>query len=105
MLLLDDILLFPVRGICWVFREVHNAAQKELANEAETITAELRELHMTLEKGQITEAAFAARERQLLDRLDRIEERETFIRGEDTPTEEQHDTQATHTRQKETVRA
>ena len=69
MLLVDDILLFPIRSIFWIFREIHNAAKQELATEAEDITTELSELYMMLETGNITEAEFDAREKELLDRL------------------------------------
>ena len=69
MLIADDILLLPVRSILWVFREIHNLAQEELATEAEKITTELSELYMMLETGNITEAEFDAREKELLDRL------------------------------------
>lgn len=63
MLLFDDALL-------WIFREVHQAAQQELANEGEAITAKLSELYMMLESGQITEEQFDVQEQLLLDRLD-----------------------------------
>lgn len=72
MFLLDDLLLAPVYGLVWVFRKIHEAAQEEMAGEADAITAELSELYMRLETGQITEAEFEARERVLLDRLDAI---------------------------------
>jgi hypothetical protein len=81
MFLLDDILLFPIKSIFWIFREIHNAAQQELATEAESITAELSELYMMLETGRITEDEFDTREKELLDRLDVIQERGT-LRGE-----------------------
>ena len=83
MLIVDDILLFPVRSILWVFKEIHNAAQEEQANEAEAITAELSELYMMLETGKITETEFDTREKTLLDRLDGIKERETDLEDED----------------------
>jgi hypothetical protein len=79
MLLLDDILLFPIKSIFWMFREIHNAAQEELASETEDITAELSELYMMLETGRITEEEFDAREKELLDRLDEIQERGSLI--------------------------
>ena len=79
MLILDDILLFPIKGIFWIFRELHKAAQQELASEAEAITDELSELYMMLETGQITEDEFDSREKELLDRLDEIQERGTLI--------------------------
>lgn len=74
MLIVDDVLLSPFRSLLWIFREIHNAAQEELANEAEAITAELRELYMMIEAGRITEAEFDARERKFLNRLDEIDE-------------------------------
>lgn len=77
MLLLDDIALFPMRGILWVFRELHNAAMQELANEADSITNDLSQLYMMLERGEIPEAEFAARERELLERLEKIQQQTT----------------------------
>lgn len=73
MLLVDDVLSYPVRGVLWVFREIHNAAMEELANEAQAITAQLSDLYMRLEMGRITEEEFAAEETILLDRLDRAQ--------------------------------
>jgi hypothetical protein len=83
MLIVDDILLFPVRGILWIFREVHNAAQQELASEAEQIKTDLRELYMMLETGRISEAEFDTREKALLDRLDQLEEEDLGLDEED----------------------
>ena len=77
MLIIDDILLSPVRGILWIFRALHNAAREELENESESITNELSELYMMLETGKITESEFDAREKELLDHLDEIQDQET----------------------------
>lgn len=74
MLLVDDILFSPVRGLIWVFREIHAAAQKDKAGESVAITARLGELYMMLETGQMTEAEFEAAEKTLLDRLDVLQE-------------------------------
>lgn len=82
MFLVDDILLLPARGLLAVFREVHNAAQQEYANEAEAIRTELSELYMMLETGRLTEAEFDQREKELLDRLEEVEARGEA--GEDT---------------------
>jgi len=73
MLILDDLLFFPVRGILWTFREICTAAQEEVANEADAITAELSDLYMMLETGKITEAEFDQREKELLDRLEEVQ--------------------------------
>ena len=79
MFLIDDLLLSPVKGVLWVFREIHDAAEKELAGESEAITGALSELYMKLETGQITEMQFDAREKVLLDRLDRLQLEEQAV--------------------------
>jgi hypothetical protein len=73
MLIVDDILLSPFISVFWIFREICKAAQQEMVNEAEAITAELGYLYMMLETGKITEAEFDAREQVLLDRLDQLQ--------------------------------
>lgn len=83
MLLVDDLLLGPFRGLLWVFEKINEAAQEELANEADAITEELRQLYMMLETGRITEAEFDAQERRLLDRLESIRARAEESDSED----------------------
>jgi hypothetical protein len=73
MLVIDDILLFPFRGLMFVFRGIQNAAQEEVAGDAEAIRTELRELYMMLETGKMAEEEFDAREKELLDRLEEME--------------------------------
>ena len=81
MLLVDDLLKLPITGLVWIARQVENAAQEELANESESITAELSQLYMMLETGRISEEEFAAGESTLLERLDKIQEREKGVNG------------------------
>jgi len=76
MLIVDNVLLSPVRGLLWIFREIHQAAEQELKNESDAITAKLSELYMKLELGQITEEQFDEYERELLDRLEELEAEE-----------------------------
>jgi hypothetical protein len=83
MFLIDDILLAPARGLFWIFKEIHRAAEEEQANEAEAITIKLSELYMMLETGQMTEAEFNAAEKALLDRLDAIKERAADTENEE----------------------
>jgi len=73
MLIVDDILRFPVSGIWFVLKEIHNAVQQELQNEGETIRQKLREYYMLLDSGKITEEEFDRRECEMLDRLAKIE--------------------------------
>lgn len=91
MLLVDDLLLAPMHGLLWVFRQIHEAAREEIAGEADAITAELSQLYMMLETGRITEAEFEARERVLLDRLDAIRRNGTESDGEDADGEDEED--------------
>lgn len=72
MLLVDDILLFPARGILWIFRAVSQAAEEELANQGEVLKTELRDLYMRLETGVISEDEYDIREKALLDRLENL---------------------------------
>jgi hypothetical protein len=76
MILLDKLLFSPVGATIWAARQVQHAIQQEEAAEPERITADLSELYMMLDTGRIAEAEFSAREKALLDQLDRIEERE-----------------------------
>jgi hypothetical protein len=74
MLLIDDILLSPYKGLLWVFEEIHKTAVDELEGEAERIRNELTDLYMMLETEQIDDDEFDRRETALLDRLDQLEQ-------------------------------
>lgn len=88
MLIIDDILLFPLTGVLWVFKKIDNAARQDLVNEAEAITNHLSELYMMLETDRITEAEFDSRESELLDRLEELESGKSQFDGqEDNQTE------------------
>ena len=73
MLLVDDILLFPYRGLMWIFKEIHEMADEELAGEADRIREALTDLYMMLETGELSEEEFDRQETLLLDRLDALE--------------------------------
>jgi len=73
MLLIDDLLTAPFRGLLWIFQEIANAAREEQAGEEDNIRQQLVELYMLLETEKITEAEFDAREKPLLDRLDQVQ--------------------------------
>lgn len=72
MIILDDILMSPVRSIAWIFRSVHKAVQDEQAQEQTDLRTRLSDLHQELERGEITEEQFDEQESQLLDRLDAL---------------------------------
>ncbi len=70
MLLIDDLLLAPWRGLMFVVSEIHKAVAAEREADQQRVIAELAELHRRLEVGLITESEFEAAEQRLLDRLD-----------------------------------
>ena len=91
MFLADDIVLFPVKSLLSLFREIYNAAVQEIAEEADSIRAELGELYQQLAAGTLGEDAFDIRERELLDRLDAIEARGSEDNEEDEEDEDEED--------------
>lgn len=86
MVFVDDLLMLPLRSVLWIFREIHNAAEAELANQAESITAELSNLYMRLETGRISEEEFGIEEKALLDRFDRSQEGEASAEPTESAT-------------------
>ena len=91
MLLVDDILFSPVKGIMWIFRQIHELAEEELAGEADRIRESLTELYMQLETGEITEEEFEQQEAVLLDRLDALDEEDDVIGDADADDNEEND--------------
>jgi hypothetical protein len=74
MLIIDKLLLSPVLATVWAARQIQKAIEQERVMEPELITAQLSELYMMLETGGITEQEFESKEKELLDRLDEIQE-------------------------------
>ncbi len=72
MLLIDDIIAAPFRGLFFILKEINKAVQKEREEEEKRTMAELCELHRRLETGALSEAEFDAREAQLLRKLDNL---------------------------------
>lgn len=71
-MVLGRILTSPMRGMLWIFEEIHNAAESEIANRAQNITHELTRLYERLDRGDISEDEFESQESELLERLDAI---------------------------------
>ncbi len=88
MFIADDVVLFPFKSLLKVFKEIYNAAVQEMEAESDGIRNELSQLYLALEAGTLSEDAFDARERELLDRLDLIEERARLERGENPDDED-----------------
>lgn len=74
MLIVDNLLTSPFRGLFWIFQEIHRAILEEEQQQKENITQQLSELYMLLETGKITEQEFDEQESVLLDLLEQYEE-------------------------------
>jgi hypothetical protein len=72
MLLIDDILLLPLKlpvaGFNWILRQIQTMADEELLND-QPWKERLIELQMMLEVGDITEAEFAEEEAKVFAAL------------------------------------
>ncbi|OHB63436.1 MAG: gas vesicle protein GvpG [Planctomycetes bacterium RBG_13_60_9] len=71
MFLLDSILLAPLKGVLWLGHKINDVVDREL-NDAGRVKEELMALQMQFEMSQITEQEYTEKERDLLDKLDRL---------------------------------
>ncbi|HBG47456.1 MAG TPA: gas vesicle protein GvpG [Deltaproteobacteria bacterium] len=69
--LLDDIILFPVKGVAWIGQRLKQAADDEMLDSSK-VQGELMELQIQFELGAISEEEYARREGELLERLEEI---------------------------------
>ncbi|MBI5344832.1 MAG: gas vesicle protein GvpG [Deltaproteobacteria bacterium] len=69
--LLDDILLFPVKGVLWVGEKVVESAKAEMTDES-GVRESLLTLQMRLEAEEITEEEYGCEEAGLLEKLEEI---------------------------------
>jgi len=72
MFLLDDLILFPIKGVVWIAEKIHNIAQEELEDTPEKIKRELLDLQMRLEMEEITEQEHKKKEDEILKRLEAL---------------------------------
>lgn len=71
--LIDDILLAPFKGVQFIAKKIQEAAQEELLDE-EAVRRDLTTLYMQLETGKLTEEEFEQKEKELVEKLEEIEE-------------------------------
>ena len=69
MLLIDDLLLLPVKGFFGIFKKIHEMAELELSDE-DYIRERLMELQLRFELNEIGEEEYNQQEIKLLARLD-----------------------------------
>ena len=66
MLLIDDLLAAPFRGLMFILSEINNAVEAEQEADERRIMSALAGLNRRLDEGQITEAEFEADVRRVL---------------------------------------
>ncbi len=71
MLLIDDLLLLPVKGFIGIFKKIHEMAERELSDE-DYIQERLMELQLRFELDEIGEEEYTKQEKELMARLDAI---------------------------------
>ena len=71
MFLLDSILLSPLKGVMWMGRKINDVVDQEL-NDVGPVKEQLMALQVQLELDEITEQEYSEKEKELLDKLDRL---------------------------------
>ena len=71
MLLIDDLLLLPVKGFIGIFKKIHEMVEHELSDE-DYIRERLMELQLRFELDEISEEEYTKQENELMARLDAV---------------------------------
>lgn len=71
MLLIDDILLAPLRAVVWVAKKINEVAEQEVSDEGR-IKEKLMELQLRFEMDEISEEEYDIQEKELLEQLDAL---------------------------------
>jgi hypothetical protein len=72
-IMLSELVLAPFHGLSFIFREIAKAVEEDREAQREQVMASLRELHRGLESGSLAEADFQRQEKELLDRLEKLQ--------------------------------
>lgn len=75
MLLIDDLLLLPIKGFIGIFKKIHEMAEREMTDEA-YIHQKLLELQLLYEMDEISEEEYNRQEAELRARLNAIRKAE-----------------------------
>jgi len=73
MLIIDDLLLLPGKGLFWVFEQIHDMAKKEVSDEKYTLE-KLMELQLRYEMDEISEEEYNKEEAKLQAKLNALRE-------------------------------
>ncbi|MEW6407898.1 MAG: gas vesicle protein GvpG [Patescibacteria group bacterium] len=70
MLLIDDLLLLPVKGFLGIIEKIRDMALEELEDTPEKLKRELLDLQMLYEMEEITKEEYKKKEDKILKRLE-----------------------------------
>jgi hypothetical protein len=71
MLVVDDVLLFPLKGLVGIFEKIHQMAKKETSDEKYALK-KLMELQLRYEMNEISEEEFKEEEIKLQGKLNAL---------------------------------
>jgi uncharacterized membrane protein len=74
MLIIDDILLSPLKGLVFLGKKIDEIIQKEMSDEGK-IKERLMELQLRYEMDEISEEEYDRQEEELLNLLEQIREK------------------------------
>lgn len=69
MLLIDDLLMLPIKGFFALIRKIDEMARQELEDTPEKLKRELLDAQMLFETDQISEEEYNKREKEIMTRL------------------------------------
>jgi uncharacterized membrane protein len=71
MLLIDDLLMLPIRGFLGIFEKIQEMVEQELSDETH-VREKLMALRLRFELDEISEEEYDKQEKELLVRLDEL---------------------------------
>jgi len=71
LLLIDDLLMLPLKGFWGVFKRIHGMVEQELCDET-YLREKLMTLRLRFELGEISEEEYSKGETELLAQLDAV---------------------------------
>jgi len=71
VLLIDDLLLLPIKGFIGIFKKIHEMEERELSDE-DYIRERLMELQLKYELDELSDEEYTKQEKELMERLDAI---------------------------------
>ena len=75
MFIIDDILLSPINGLLYIFKEIEKIAREEKEDTSEKLKRELLEAQMLFETDKISEKEYSEKEKNILERLNALQQK------------------------------